>query len=693
MALRTGDENGPTTELGAVNPDAHGLSWSSFVDEHEYAPDLKWPNSVSVYERMMTDAQVASLLRAVTLPIRRYRWMIDPNDADPSSVKALAEDLDLPIQGQESDTTARKRSRGRFSFDQHLNVALKALAYGHYYFEQVGEIGEDGLWHLKKLAERAPRTIGQIEVEKDGGLKWVKQLLGAETPEIPVSRLVCYVWDYESGNWVGRSMLRPLYRNWLIKDRLLRVDAIKHERHGTGIPIVKAPPGASREQIEQLDALARASKTTETGGGAIPSGAEFQLVGTQGSVPDTVESIRFNNEEMAGAFLAMFKQLGQTQTGSRALGDSFIDFFSLALMAVGDWVADVFNQHVVEDWYDFNYGLDSQPALLVYEPTKPELGAADLKLLIDSGAIQVDPAVETELRQRYNLPEREEPAPEAPSPVEPAPPEGGVTAAAGDAAVAPSLPLPDRPLRRQPYDHEITAAVDFAAIDASMTSAVDQLVTKVNALKKSQINELHDLIIAADGDFAKLSEMQATPVAEAAITDSMAKSAQLGVTTASAEAKAQGAAGTKPKISELKPQLANRAQATDQLLARALSETASRNAIRRTAPTVSPKDVAAAVKDHLLGLSDTYLHDQLNGALNGAMNTGRKAVMDKNDPTNIYASELLDDATCENCVSIDGSQYGSMQDAEGDYPTGGFGECLGGERCRGTLVAVYKEDG
>ena len=37
--------------------------------------------SVTTYSAMRTDAQVASLLLAFTLPIRRYGWYVDPNGA------------------------------------------------------------------------------------------------------------------------------------------------------------------------------------------------------------------------------------------------------------------------------------------------------------------------------------------------------------------------------------------------------------------------------------------------------------------------------------------------------------------------------------------------------------------------------------------------------------------------------------
>jgi hypothetical protein len=46
--------------------------------EQEQTPELRWPLSVFVYDRMRRqDAQAASVLRAVTLPVRRTAWSID----------------------------------------------------------------------------------------------------------------------------------------------------------------------------------------------------------------------------------------------------------------------------------------------------------------------------------------------------------------------------------------------------------------------------------------------------------------------------------------------------------------------------------------------------------------------------------------------------------------------------------------
>jgi hypothetical protein len=87
----------PTTERGYTS--LGGSQWWSFLDD-EPTPELLWPRSISVYERMRRqDSQVKSVLGAVTLPIRRTPWRIDPAGARDEVVQLVADDLGLPIVG------------------------------------------------------------------------------------------------------------------------------------------------------------------------------------------------------------------------------------------------------------------------------------------------------------------------------------------------------------------------------------------------------------------------------------------------------------------------------------------------------------------------------------------------------------------------------------------------------------------
>lgn len=70
---------------------------------------------------------------------------------------------------------------------------------------------------------------------------------------------------------------------------------------------------------------------------------------------------------------------------------------------------------------------------------------------------------------------------------------------------------------------------------------------------------------------------------------------------------------------------------------------------------------------------------------------GRVRTARKLKPSLIWASELLDGATCAKCRKLDGKEYKTLAAGRRDYPTGPYKNCLGGKRCRGTLVFIYDE--
>src|SRR6478672_2017331 len=343
----------PIKELGYANE-----SYNWWLFDGETTPELIWPQSVFVYDQMRkTDAQVASVLRAVTLPVLRTPWRVDPAGARDEVVQLVADDLGLPIVGEQPKPPPR--SKDRFSWSEHLRQALLMLPFGFAFFEQVYRIEPDGSRaHLRKLAYRPARTIQRIDVAPDGGLIQISQYssIAQQYPgqnqqkliqqPIPVDRLVGYVHEFEGGNWLGHSILRPAYKNWLLKDRLLRVQAQTIERNGMGVPLYKAQDGASETDMTAGKDMAMAWRSGEAAGSAVPFGADLVLRGVEGTLPDADPVIRYHDEQVARAVLAHFLNLG-TQTGSWALGTTFADFFTLSLQTLAQQIADIATQHIV----------------------------------------------------------------------------------------------------------------------------------------------------------------------------------------------------------------------------------------------------------------------------------------------------------------------------------------------------------
>jgi hypothetical protein len=105
-----------------------------------------------------------------------------------------------------------------------------------------------------------------------------------------------------------------------------------------------------------------------------------------------------------------------------------------------------------------------------------------------------------------------------------------------------------------------------------------------------------------------------------------------------------------------------------------------------TASTVSRGDFAANTrhvhKDTLVEMVTSISREQYDGVVYDFTIPG--------DQT-FFADGLLVH-NCTNCKAVDGTEYDSMAEAIKDYPSGGFHECLGGLRCRGTLVFVAESE-
>jgi hypothetical protein len=231
-------------------------------------------------------------------------------------------------------------------------------------------------------------------------------------------------------------------------------------------------------------------------------------------------------------------------------------------------------------------------------------------------------------------------------------------------------------------------------MQAAWEKQAEDLVTAWGSVQAEQVDALVDAVAAAveAGDEVALATLSAPVMGEDLILAHMTDMAGTAITAAQAEAAAQGVTVANIAVEDLAELLAARANAMAALMARSIADSASRHALLRYGTSLDPAVVSAGVRAHLEELTNAFLNDSLGGALTQAQNAGRRLVMTSADgDVSIYSSELLDTNTCEACAAVDGTQYTSQTEADADYPTGGYADCFGGPRSRGTLVAVYGE--
>lgn len=423
----------PRTEKGYVVGQPGMMGWAGPLDQFEVVPELMWPNSVWTYTKMAReDARIASVLRAVGLPIRRTAWRIRPNGASDEATEFIAKNLGLPIEGDDSDAPS-PRTRDRFSWDKHLQQALTALRYGHSVFEQVYRIegsGRQARAVLRKLAPRPQSSISHWNVDRDGGLVSVQQwpagtfsapgmLVMAPTSmgdAISVDRLVVYAHEPDPGVWTGNSLLRPAYKHWKLKDELMRIEAAAARRNGIGVPVITANEAESEDQdrIDELQGIASAYRGGESAGLALTAGETFVIAAPAGTPMDPRRAIEYHDHQMALVALAHFLNL-DGKGGSYALASVQADTFVQSVQTVADDIRDVAQAHIVEDLIDLNFSVDESAPMLVCDEigSRQDATAAALQMLVNSGLLTPDPRLEAFIRTSSGLPG---PDPDAPEP-------------------------------------------------------------------------------------------------------------------------------------------------------------------------------------------------------------------------------------------------------------------------------------
>ncbi|GGM53402.1 DUF935 family protein [Dactylosporangium sucinum] len=678
----------PTTLRGYLDDQLPYAYGTLVADLSDNVPDCLWPTSNDTYRQMRKHPQLAAVLAAYGLPIRRAVSALDPTGCRDEVVQLVADDLGLPVAGQDQPGAARVRG---VSWPDHLRLALLDLAYGHSGFEMLAEI-RNGLARLVELSERLPTTIAEIHVDKVGRFTGVTQHMytGKRVPQIRAEQMAWYVREREGAAWWGQSLLRPAYPAWLLSREMLRVTATGHRRFSVGVPTGEWAPGInpSPEQHVQLQQAMSSARVGETGGLALPPGATMKLVGLTGSVPDTLGFIRYLDQTMARMALAGFLDLGTTETGSRALAGEFIDLFLLAIQAEADAVADTCTRQVVARLVEWNWGVDEPvPSVKIGDVgARHEVTAEALNLLLGSGALSADPALEAHIRRQYKLPERAGMAKPAPYVA------GDTVAAANRRARAPRRKEPARGQLALPIAAAAEQESDFEQLQQDWERARDLLLEEWPDTADDLTAELAAAAAAviAAGTLAGLGSLtvKTTTIAVIAgvLAAAMAPLAALAAAAAAAEVAAVlGRAAPAP--TSVDDQLAALAEVFAGQAAAGYAQAASRRAVL-FAPGTSSTDVDTAIRSHLDEISNSrsgLVADVTGGALTAAQNAGRASVFSQLDDVIWVADETLDTNTCAACAAADGTEYTTWADAHAAYPVGGNADCLGGIRCRGQL--------
>ncbi|MGA6223478.1 head maturation protease, ClpP-related [Streptomyces umbrinus] len=228
-------------------------------------------------------------------------------------------------------------------------------------------------------------------------------------------------------------------------------------------------------------------------------------------------------------------------------------------------------------------------------------------------------------------------------------------------------------------------------------AALEALLEAWEPIAEAQVDALAAQIEAAvdAGDTEALADLTAdSGDATTVLRHALAGMAKTAAEQMAAEAAEQGVTVKPPKVDKaltnaFGSQLVEIAAAAAGLLAVDLAGSAGREALRLLVPGADGPGVAGQVGTFLRGLKNWFRTDQLGGALHRAQNIGRLATLAAAPPARYRADERNDKNTCPACREIDGTEWDTLDDAQAVYGAGGYPQCEGGIRCRGTVTAFW----
>ncbi len=203
----------------------------------DYNPELV---DFAEYTKMMNDAQVRAGFDLIEMGVLMKPWKI--RHPDPDVVTALTLNLERLIYP---------------GFRNAMKEMLTALEYGFSVTEIVFE-DYKGNWLIRKANGLKTLDPQYIKFFSDpyGNLEKIEERIGGNRIELPLERELVWSHNRKFGNWYGESLLRACYKNWFIKDAMLKFANIAYERFGSPILMGVAPtPGDMDNVLETMEHL------------------------------------------------------------------------------------------------------------------------------------------------------------------------------------------------------------------------------------------------------------------------------------------------------------------------------------------------------------------------------------------------------------------------------------------------------
>ena len=351
-----------------------------------------------------TDDACAAAMAAIKLPIERADWVVEPPSDPTPEEQDAAEILGRGLLGGLRDElTASGDTVTEWRWT--VSAMLQALTFGHAVLEQTWE-SRSGYLLPSRLSPRDVTTLSFLFDDR-GRVRGVRQMVVGQEVEIPAEALVISTIGPASAGVRGVSLLSGARRVWILRELLMRIHGIAHERWGGGMPTAFAPAGVARgdEEWKAAEKVLQEIRTNETSWSVWPDGWEVRaLDGPRGRRLDALPSIEVTGDLIFRSVLANHLTIrGSAQTRG-PLAVSFTNTFLQAVRGHADAaVAAPINGRVLRPLTLLNFGPEVRPPRLRARNIGDSYLAA-IAFLAQSGVLQQGPELDRWARELSDIP-------------------------------------------------------------------------------------------------------------------------------------------------------------------------------------------------------------------------------------------------------------------------------------------------
>lgn len=401
--------NAPLDKTTAVEEKGHSGTtiFAGIITGEEYNANLTGVRGNKIYEIMRrSDSTVRQALQIVKLPIQTTNWGVAPHVED---------DGEITTKAQEVADFVKEQLFNKINWDQFVKEALTCFDFGFSVFEKVYQpVTYKGKTYIgfEKIASR--KQVSIVKWETDDGEAGVTQQVSGKAEPIPRVKLAVFTYDLEGENWEGMSLLRPIYKDWDIKDKLTIVNAMALEKQGMGVPTVRErdeKTASPEDQAEAERALAN-MRANESAFMKIPNTMIVEFLDMKGNTTkEIIPTLIYHDGRIMAGILARFMELGGAAgTGAQGLSADLSSIFMKAEEAFAKQFASTVNEDIIKQLCDLNFS--NMESIGYPKLNFGSIGDDDTVALAESlnklgstGFITPDPDLEDNLRTRFRLPE------------------------------------------------------------------------------------------------------------------------------------------------------------------------------------------------------------------------------------------------------------------------------------------------